>query len=163
MLTTELKVIKVKILNVQGCQKEDKQQFIWKDALKYVLKILGITRTHFLQEKILTITARHQTKQRRYKVYHGGLQSTNQYTVTGFLIEESLNPRFKRISDKISTAKIKLNNDHHPTITVVYGSTLRKSEQNPIIKEEFYDQLNSLSFEHKNHKHLVSSFGHRWF
>ena len=106
LLTTELKFIKVGTLNAQGCRKENKQQFIYEDALKYNLKILGLIETHVEQEDILTITSRYQTKQRRYKVYHRGIQGTNQYTGTSFLIKESLNPRFKKISDRISTSKI---------------------------------------------------------
>ena len=159
LLTTKLEVIKVRTLNVQGCRKEDKQQLIYQDALKYGLQILGITETHVVREDILTITARHQTKQRRYKVYHGGIQCTYQYTGTCFLIEESLNPRFKRISDRILTAKIQLNNDHYATIVVAYAPTLIKRKQNPSIREEFYDQLNSLPSEHKNNKYLLLVIG----
>ena len=64
---------------------------------------------------------------------------------TGFLIKESLNPRFKRISYRTSTAKIQLNGNHYVTIIVAYASTLRKSEQNARMREEFYDQINSLT------------------
>ena len=85
LLTTELKVIKVGTLNVQGCQKEDKKQYIYEDALKCDLQILGLTEIHVVQECILTITARHKAKQRMYKIHHGGIQDTNQYTGTGFL------------------------------------------------------------------------------
>ena len=62
-----------------------KQQFIYDDALKYGLQILGLTKTHVVQEDILTISARHETKQWRHKVYYGGIQSRNQYTGTVFL------------------------------------------------------------------------------
>ena len=62
LLKAELKVIKVGTLNVQGCRKEDKQQFIYEDALKYDQQIIGHTESHVVQEDILTITARHQTK-----------------------------------------------------------------------------------------------------
>ena len=137
LLTTELKVFKVGTLNVEGCWKEDKQQFIYKDALKYDQQILGLTETHVVQEDILTITARYQTKQRRYKVYHGEIQRTNQYTGTGFLIEEFLNPHFKRISDRISTTKIQLNDDQYATIIVAYAPTIRKSKQNPASEKNF--------------------------
>ena len=85
LLTTELKVIKVGTLIVQGCQNEDKKQYIYEDALKCDLQILGLTEIHVVQECILTITARHQAKQRMYKIHHGGIQDTNQYTGTGFL------------------------------------------------------------------------------
>ena len=63
LLTTELKAIKVGTLNVQESQKEDKQQFIYKDALKYDLQIFGLTETHVAQEDIMMIKVRHQIKQ----------------------------------------------------------------------------------------------------
>ena len=47
---------------------------------------------------------------------------------TSFLIEESLNPRFKRISDRVSTTNIELNDDHYATIIVAYAPTLGKSK-----------------------------------
>lgn len=84
LLTTELKVIKVGTLNERK-EKEDKKQYIYEDALKCDLQILGLTEIHVVQECILTITARHQAKQRMYKIHHGGIQDTNQYTGTGFL------------------------------------------------------------------------------
>ena len=79
------KVITIGILNVQGCWKEDKQQFIYEDALKYNLQILGLTESHLVQEDILTMTVRHQIKQWRYEVYNGGIQGINQYKVPVFL------------------------------------------------------------------------------
>ena len=155
LLTTELKAIKVGTLNVQESQKEDKQQFIYKDALKYDLQIFGLIETHVAQEDIMMIKVRHQIKQWRYEIYYGEIQGTNQYTGTGFLIEESLNPHFKWISDRISNANIHLNDDKYVTVIVAYASNSRKSEQNPSIKGKCYDQLNSLTSEHKNNKHLI--------
>ena len=155
LLTTELKAIKVGTLNVQESQKEDKQQFIYKDALKYDLQIFGLTETHVAQEDIMMIKVRHQIKQWRYEIYYGEIQGTNQYTGTGFLIEESLNPRFKWIRDRISNANIHLNDDQYVTVIIAYAPNSRKSEQNPSIKRKCYDQLNSPTSEHKNNKHLI--------
>ena len=91
-----------------------------------------------------------------YKVYHGGIA---QYTGTDFLIEEWPKLRFKRISDRISTTEIRLNNGHNSSVLVTYAPTLRKSEQNPSIREKFYAQLNSLTSEPKNNKHLLLFIG----
>ena len=63
------------------------------------------------------------------------------------------------INDRVSTAKIQLNDDHYATITVTYASTLGKSEQSPSTSEGFYDQLNSLTSEHKNNNHLLLVIG----
>lgn len=85
----------------------------------------------------------HSQTQWRKKIYHAGIQGKNQYTGTGFLIEEFLNP-----SHRISIAKIQLDDDHCATIIVVaYAPTFGKSEINPSIREKFYDQLNSLTSE----------------
>ena len=54
--------------------KKTSNNFSCEDALKYDLQILRLTETHTEQEDTLTIIARHQTKQWRYKVYHGGIQ-----------------------------------------------------------------------------------------
>ena len=113
-------------------------------------------------------TYRQPRRTRRYPDHHSqtpnqianvqGLPRRNN-TGTGFLIEEWPKLRFKRISDRISTTEIWLNNGHNPSVLVVYAPTLRKSEQNPTIKEEFYAQLNSLTSEHKNNKHLLLLIG----
>ena len=47
---------------------------------------------------------------------------------TSFLIEESLNLRFKKISDRVSATKIELNDDHYATIIVGYTPTFGKSK-----------------------------------
>ena len=47
---------------------------------------------------------------------------------TSFLFEKSLNSHFKRISNRITTAKIQLNHDHYATIMVAYAPTLGKSK-----------------------------------
>ena len=75
IISTELKIIKVGSLNVQGCQKEDKQQFIYEDALKYNLQILGITETHVEQE---VRSSQPDTK-----------PNSEGYKVTRFTMEES--------------------------------------------------------------------------
>ena len=55
MLATKLKVINFGTLNVQGCGKEDKKQFIYEDTLKLNLKILGLTKTPMPPEEISTV------------------------------------------------------------------------------------------------------------
>ena len=55
---------------------------------------------------------------------------------TSCLIEESLNPRFKRISDRVSATKIELDDDHYATIFVAYTPTLGKSKS-PASGENF--------------------------
>ena len=46
-----------------------------------------------------------------------------------------------------------------PPLLLHMPPTLGKSEQNPSIWEEFYDQLNSLTSEHKSNKHLLLVIG----
>ena len=46
---------------------------------------------------------------------------------TSFLIEESLNLRFKRISDRVSATKIELNDDHFPLLLLVTHPPLERA------------------------------------
>ena len=81
LLTTELKVINIGTLNVQQCQKEDKQQFMYEDALKYNLQSLGLTETHVVQEDILTITAKPNRCSIRFTIKESEAQINTQVPV----------------------------------------------------------------------------------
>ena len=54
---------------------------------------------------------------------------------------------------------MQLNGDHYATIIVADAPTLGKSEQNPSIRVEFYNQLNNLTSAHKNNKHRLLVIG----
>ena len=56
-------------------------------------------------------------------------------------------------------ATIKLNNDHHLNIVTAYAPTLDKSEKDPQIREEFYNELDKVTCQHKKDKHLLLVVG----
>ena len=159
MSTTNIKNLNVGTLNVQGCREKIKQQCIIEDMAKYDLQILALTETHILEEDVSSVVAKHGSTERRYKVYHGGIQGKNKHTGTGFVIEESLNPRFKRVTDRISTVSFLLNKDHFVNIIAAYAPTQTKSEENPQVCENFYNELDRLTSVHKKDKHLLLILG----
>ena len=73
-------------------------------------------------------------------MYHGGIEGRNSFSGVGLMIEESLHPHFSRISDRISKADFKLK-DHQVNIIAAYDPTLTKSEEDPKLREGFYDEL----------------------
>ena len=74
------------------------------------------------------------------------------------MIEESLHPHFSRISDRIIKADFKLK-DHQVNIIAAYAPTLTKSEEDPKLREEFYDELEVVTAKHKKNKHLLLFLG----
>ena len=150
-----MKFLNIGTLNVKGCREEVKQQTICEDAAKYDLNILGITETHVEKETLDDITIKENNKIKHYKLYHGGIKGTNYYTGVGVIIEEALNPRFKRISDRILTANIKIDENHQMNIIVAYAPTLEKSEKYPELREDFYEILDKTIKTYNKSKHVL--------
>ena len=65
------------------------------------------------------------------------VDSTNRHG-TGILIKKSLNPKFKRLTGRICVAEVEMR-DTKLIFISVYAHTLEISEQNPGLREEFYD------------------------
>ena len=74
-------------------------------------------------------------------------------------MEESLKHHFKRISDRISSATIKLDNKHHFNIVTACAPTLEKSKKDPQIRENFCNDLDKVTSHHKKNKHLPLVLG----
>ena len=155
----EVKKLNIGTLNVQGCQDEITKKFLYEDTLRYDLQILGLTETHVKDETIETIKIKHGGKNRSYNVYFSGIEGNNTFSGTGIIVEESLKPHFKRISDKISSATIKLDNKHNLNIVTAYAPTLEKSEKDPQIRDDFYSDLDKVTSQHKKNKHLLLVLG----
>ena len=142
----EVKILTIGTLNVQGCQDEVTKKFLYEDTLRYDLQVLGLTETHVNDETTKTI-----------KIKHGGAiryisaesKVTTTFSGTGIIVEESLKPYFKRISDRISSATIKLDSDHHLNIVTAYAPTLEQSEKDPQIREDFYNDLDQITSQHQ--------------
>ena len=127
-------------LNLNGCKThEEKLQTIAEDAYRYNIQILGVTETHLPEEETLNIEVK--DKKKKYIFYNSGIKEKNIFTGTGILIEENIEAKFKRISDRICTAKINLGNKHKVMIIIVYAPTLNVSENQPQVREDFYELL----------------------
>ena len=155
----KVKLLNVGTLNVQGCKDKATQKFIFEDTIRYDLQVLGLTETHVKEETTKSIKIQHGGKTRSYKAYFSGITGNNAFSETGIIVEESFKPTFKRISDRISLATIKLNNDHHLNIVTAYAPTLDKSEKGPQIRQEFYNELDKVTCQHKEDKHLLLVLG----
>ena len=155
----KVKLSNVGTLNVQGCKDKATQKFIFEDTIRYDLQVLGLTETHVKEDTTKSIKIQHGGKTRSYKAYFSGITGNNELSGTGITVEESLKPSFKRISDKISLATIKLNNYHHLSIVTAYVPTLDKSEKDPQFREEFYNELDKVTCQHKKDKHLLLVLG----
>ena len=155
----KVKILNIGTLNVQGCQDEVTKKSLYEDTLRYDLQVLGLTETHAKDETTKTIKIKHGGKNRSYKVYFSGIKGNNTFSGTGIIVEESLKPHFKRISDRISSATIKLDNNHHLNIVTAYAPTLEKSEKEPQIREDFYNDLDKITSQHKKDKHLLLVLG----
>ena len=158
--TVKVHSLNVGTLNVQGCREESKQRNIIDDAFKYNLQILGLTETHVKDEGTTTINVKRDNRiSRTYQVFFSGIEDTNTFSGTGIAIEDSLHPRFKRISDHIATANCKLDEKHHVNIIVAYAPTLIKSEKDPQIRKNFYCQLEQVTSKQRKNKHLLLVLG----
>ena len=79
---------------------------------------------------------------RNYLLFHTGSDG-NKFHGVGLLINKNLRPNFERISDRICSAQIKIGK-RMPIVISAYAPTLQISEQNPVLREEFYEQLDSV-------------------
>ena len=112
-----------------------------------------------IEESITTEKIKQGVKSKSYQVFYSGIKGKITFSGTGIIIENTLQPRFKRISDRISTASVKIDNNHYANIIVAYAPTLTRSEDEPQLREEFYNQLDKLSTKHKKNKHVLIVLG----
>ena len=105
-------------------QREDyKIETIAKDSSSYNIQVLGITETHIREEVTKTVNV----ESGKYIFYNGGINGENVYSGVGILIEENLVSRFKRITDRICTCEIDLDEENRKIFSIVaYAPTLVK-------------------------------------
>lgn len=120
-------------LNVRGCKTDYTKNILIKDAKTYNIDILAISETHILGDGL--------EQHGEYILYHVG-SSKHTHHGTGIIIKKELKPSFKKISDRICQANIKLKHCRLVIISV-YAPTLEVSEKKPELREEFYAQLHA--------------------
>ena len=77
-----------------------------------------------------------------------GIRDTNTFSGAGITIEDSLRPHFQRITDRIATANWQPDEHRQANIIVAYAPTLLKSEKDPQIREDFYNELDRITWKH---------------
>ena len=132
----KIKHLNIGTLNVRGRKEKHQLQTVAKDAVSYNLQILGITETHFGNEGLYEIKEGTQ----EYIAYMVG---TNIHHGIGLVIAKELNPKFRKIADRICTAIIKTDKTHQIRIICAYAPTMEVSEKHQDQRETFYEQLDN--------------------
>ena len=157
--TVKDKTLNVGTLNVQGCRDEFKQSINLEDALNYDLHIIGLTETHVIDEGTKTFIVKKNNTNRACELFVSGIKDHNTYTGTAIVIQSDFRPRFKRITDRISTASFQLNNKHEAHVIVTNAPTHARSKKEPQIREDFYNELEKVTSKHAKNKHLLLILG----
>ena len=119
-----------------------------KSTVKVTIYVQGSTK----------ITGKRENKiSQTYQVFFSVIENANTFSDT---IEDSLHPRFKRISDRITTSNSKQDVKHHLNIIVAYAPTLIRREKDSQIGEDFYRQLDQITSKHNKDKHLLLVLGY---
>ena len=147
--TVKVKALNVGTLNAQGCRDEFKQSIILEDALNYDLQVTGLTETHVIDEGTKIFTVKKNNTNWTYELFFSGIKDHNTYTGTGIGIQSDFRPRFKRITDKISTTSFQLKDKHEAHIIVAYAPTHAQSQKEPQIREDFYSELEKVTSKRK--------------
>ena len=79
-------------------------------------------------------------KRREYLFYYTG-NTNNSHHGVGILVDKALNPIFSTISERICTVSVKTEEGRTLHCISAYAPTLKRSEDDPKIREDFYEQL----------------------
>ena len=94
-------------------REEHQRKTLAKDALAFSIDILGLSETHLPGQGLENIQPSKSCKQtnntmyRNYLLFHTG-SDENIFHGVSLLINKDLNPNFKRISERICSAQIRL-------------------------------------------------------
>ena len=136
--------LNVGTLYVRGLNSDLKKQQLANDMSKYNITILAIQETKLKEEGITEIIT--SDKKKTYEIYHTGSKDNKHHGV-GIVIEKGIDAEFKTVSNRICTAKIKIedpNNQRNIVFISSYAPTLEVSEKSPKTKEEYYEELESV-------------------
>ena len=149
-----MKSFRIGTLNVRGSREEYKIETVAKDAASYNIKVLGITETHLIESGTSSILGKSNIRKTKYNFFRGGIEKENIYSGVGVLIDSELDSKCERINDRICLCEIKLKENKTIYVIVAYAPTLKKSEVNPEIKENFYEALEKTVKSIKNRHSL---------
>ena len=151
----KFKYLKVATFNTQGLRScKIKRKKITEDAERYDIQVMGITETHIKES-----TVEHfKSKQKRYTIYHNGIEEESQFTGVGIVIEEDIPATFTRVNDRICYAELKLGG-YTAIFIVAYAPTLKVSEENPGRRDKFYECLSEVTTKANRSRHLMICCG----
>ena len=151
-----MKNLKIATFNIQGC-KTDKEKIksLAIDAESYEIQVIGFTESHIETMSIEEVKG----KKKIYNVYHNGIKDKNKHTGVGIIVEKEIPAVMNRITDRICTAEIDLNDTKKLIVIVAYAPTQVVSEDNPSIREKFYNDLSEITRNLNRKRHFVISLG----
>ena len=90
-------------------------------------------------------------------LYHSKASENNSTTRAGtaIMVRKGTNITFKAISDRICQMKTKISNNYTINLINAYAPTLHVSEDNPEIRDQFYDELESVIRCVSNRDYLI--------
>ena len=89
---------------------------------------------------------------------HNAIQGTNENTGVRILVEEKIAATFTTVNDRICFAKIQLDK-YKVVLLVAFAPTLVISEQNPAIKENFYERWSEVTNRINESRHMLITIG----
>ncbi len=135
--------LRVGSFNVRGLQQDIKRENILFDLECYHLDIITLQETHLKGTGVVTIATQ---SGKQFNFYYGGIDENQKGKINGgvgIIISKELKAEFKPVTERICMATIKIENRKY-TVISAYAPTLPVSESNPNIREEFYQDLNSV-------------------
>ena len=145
------KNIKIGSFNCQGIATSTaKQQMLADDFEKYQMDALTIQETHMKGYGAITLTS---STGKNYLLYYSGNETKSRNGV-GIMIPSTKNVDFTPINDRMCQITTKINNDQILHIISAYAPTLESSEKNPEVRENFYNDLDSVIKKHKS-RHIT--------
>eukprot|EP00794_Sanderia_malayensis_P021081 gene21081-23137_t len=138
------RIAKIKLnvgtLNVRGLNSDAKKQHVANDMNRYQLSILAIQETKLKESGVIDIKTSDGKQQ--YDLYYTG-SVKDKYHGVGIVTEKGLNAEFKTISNRTCMATIRLE-EKKIIFIATYAPTLDVSEKKPAIRDEYYQELESV-------------------
>lgn len=129
---------------MRGFKEIRQQTTLIEGVNNYNLQIIALPETHIHDDSLHTFQTTSKSGEKvEYSFFNAGKSGDKRRSHgIGLIIDQSLKPEFKKISDRICMATDKLT-QHRLTVFAVYAPTLEVSEKNPEVRQEFYDQLDA--------------------
>ena len=124
---------------------------------KYKLDYLCLQETHLKESGEIDINS---NTGRKLKLFYSGINIEDKtksklrnYAGVGILVDKNFTGYFTKISDRLCYIKFQ-NKNRSFYIISCYAPTLKNSENNPKIRQDFYDDLDNLIQKMGNKKHI---------